>query len=62
VELVNRAEAAGLVTRITDPTDRRRQLLALTAFGKETLEELSILHREELRRFREEGLFRLRAI
>jgi DNA-binding MarR family transcriptional regulator len=62
VELVNRAERGGLVTRVPDPTDRRRQLLALTELGAATLEALSTLHREELRRFREEGLLPLRGL
>jgi DNA-binding MarR family transcriptional regulator len=54
VELVDRAEAAGLVERRVDPADARRQLLALTADGEARLEELSWLHRDELRRFRVE--------
>jgi len=62
VELVNRAEKSGLVTRIPDPVDRRRQRLALTELGHAKLDALSTLHREELRRFREEGLAPLRAL
>jgi DNA-binding MarR family transcriptional regulator len=54
-ELVERAEAKGLVTRRhTDPNDARRAVLGLTAEGEARLEALSVLHRAELRRFREE--------
>jgi DNA-binding MarR family transcriptional regulator len=62
VELVNRAERSGLVSRIPDATDRRRQRLALTELGQAKLDALSTLHREELHRFREEGLIPLRAL
>lgn len=51
-ELVNRAEANGLVTRHVDPTDHRRALLTLTHHGAQQLAALSVVHREELRRFR----------
>jgi DNA-binding MarR family transcriptional regulator len=54
VELVDRAEAAELVERHTDPHDRRRQRLALTPHGAETLASLTATHRAELRRFRDE--------
>jgi DNA-binding MarR family transcriptional regulator len=54
VELIDRAAAAGLIVRNTDPDDRRRQRLALTTSGAHVLAELSAAHREELRRFREE--------
>ncbi|MGI8699652.1 MAG: MarR family winged helix-turn-helix transcriptional regulator [Nocardioidaceae bacterium] len=50
-ELVNRAEANGLVTRQVDPTDHRRALLSLTHHGAQQLVALSVVHREELRRF-----------
>jgi DNA-binding MarR family transcriptional regulator len=54
-ELVERAEAKGLLTRRhADPHDARRAVLALTAEGEAHLEALSVLHRRELRRFREE--------
>jgi DNA-binding MarR family transcriptional regulator len=56
VELADRAEAAGLVRRQVDPTDARRQLIELTDRGEEMLASLSVLHRDELRRFREEML------
>jgi DNA-binding MarR family transcriptional regulator len=54
VELVDRAVEAGWVERHTDPADRRRQRLTLTARGDRALATLSAAHREELRRFREE--------
>ena len=60
VALVDRAEAAGLVERVQDPDDLRRQRLSLTKLGTTRLEALSTLHREELKRFREEGLAPLR--
>lgn len=56
VELVDRAEAAGLIRRVPDPDDHRRQRVTLTDLGSTRLDDLSVLHREELRRFREEGL------
>ncbi len=62
VELVDRAEKRGLVVRVADPADHRRQRLALTELGRTKLAELSVLHREELRRFQEEGLTRLSAL
>jgi DNA-binding MarR family transcriptional regulator len=54
VELVNRAVMADLVTRQTDPDDRRRQRLALTDHGARQIATLSAAHRDELRRFRQE--------
>jgi DNA-binding MarR family transcriptional regulator len=54
VELVDRADTAGLVRRSTDPVDQRRQRVELTAAGRDVLEELSVVHRDELRRFRSE--------
>ena len=54
VELVQRAAAAGLVETAADPADGRRQLLALTDAGEAKLASLSLLHRDELRRFRPE--------
>jgi len=52
VELVDRAAAAGLLTRTPDPVDHRRQHVRLTAAGERLLEGLSVVHRDELRRFR----------
>jgi DNA-binding MarR family transcriptional regulator len=54
VELVDRAVEAGLVVRETDATDRRRQRLALTPHGATVLAQLSVAHRDELRRCRQE--------
>jgi DNA-binding MarR family transcriptional regulator len=50
VELVDRAEAAGLVTRIADAQDQRVVRLTLTRRGRTRLEQLSASHLEELRR------------
>jgi len=50
VELVQRAEAAGLVTRRGDPVDRRAVRLAVSESGRRVLEDLEPLHAEELRR------------
>jgi DNA-binding MarR family transcriptional regulator len=54
VELVDRAVAADLLVRVTDPGDSRRQRLVLTAPGEEKLAHLSAAHRSELRRFKDE--------
>lgn len=53
-ELVARAVDNGVLERRVDPDDARRTLVATTALGRERLEELSVLHRRELRRFRAE--------
>jgi len=50
VELVQRAEAAGLLTRVPDAVDGRVVRLALTRRAKVALEQLSALHLEELYR------------
>jgi DNA-binding MarR family transcriptional regulator len=62
VELVQRAEAAGLVERSVDPVAGRRQLVALTPLGSKKLASLSLLHRDELRRFRAEMVDVLREL
>lgn len=54
LELARRAEEAGLVALATAADDRRRQLVTLTDLGEERLAQLSVLHRDELRRFRDE--------
>ena len=54
VELVQRAEAAGFLRTVDDPRDGRRHRLRLTTLGQAKLRELSMLHQEELRRFRSE--------
>jgi len=48
--LVERLVAPGLVTKKTDPADRRRMVLALTARAEARLAALSAAHRDELRR------------
>jgi DNA-binding MarR family transcriptional regulator len=58
-ELVDRAAEAQLVERFSDAQDGRRQLLRLTDRGDAVLAELSQVHRDELRRFREESLAQL---
>jgi DNA-binding MarR family transcriptional regulator len=50
VELVDRAEAAGLVVRRRGEGDRRVVRLTLSEKGSATLEALSALHVEELER------------
>jgi uncharacterized protein YeaO (DUF488 family)/DNA-binding MarR family transcriptional regulator len=50
VELIDRADSAGLVTRRRDPDDHRVVRLQLTDLGSERLEALSALHLEELDR------------
>jgi DNA-binding MarR family transcriptional regulator len=54
LELARRVEDAGLIRLEVAPTDRRRQLVSLTSKGDQKLAALSVLHREELRRFRHE--------
>lgn len=54
VELIDRAEAAGLVTRSADPADARRRLISVTPEGQDVLAGLASAHRAELRRFRHE--------
>ncbi|HUZ81240.1 MAG TPA: MarR family transcriptional regulator [Gaiellaceae bacterium] len=53
VELVDRAEAAGLVMRGPDPHDARVVRLSLTKDGKAALERLSERNLDELRRLAE---------
>jgi DNA-binding MarR family transcriptional regulator len=48
VELVDRAEHAGLVRRTTDRDDRRVVRLGLTTRGRHLLERLTSVHLEEL--------------
>jgi DNA-binding MarR family transcriptional regulator len=50
VGLVDRADAAGLVTRTRSEEDHRVVRLRLTAVGADRLEALSTLHLEELER------------
>ena len=48
VELVDRAERAGLVQRESDPTDMRRSLVQLTPEGTKIVERLVEEHLKEL--------------
>jgi len=50
VGLVNRAVAAGLLARTSDPADQRLVRLRLTKLGERRLAQLSALHLEELHR------------
>lgn len=50
VELVNRAQAQGLVVRAADPDDARAVRVLLTDEGEATLSRLAALHRDELLR------------
>ena len=50
VELVDRLVSSGYLRRRTDPVDRRRAILVLTASAERALAELSTAHRAELRR------------
>ena len=50
VELVNRLAAGGFVKRERGVVDRREVLLSVTPKGERVLKELSLYHREELRR------------
>jgi DNA-binding MarR family transcriptional regulator len=50
VELIDRAEQAGFVTRNLDPADRRIVHPTLTARGERVLSWLSAVHLEELAR------------
>jgi DNA-binding MarR family transcriptional regulator len=57
VELVDRAERAGLVQRKHDEQDLRRSLVQLTPNGWEILQKLVALHLEELQR-QSDGMMR----
>lgn len=52
VELVDRAEAAGLLARVADPEDHRVVRLRLTPDGEAKVAALSAAHLEELSRLR----------
>jgi DNA-binding MarR family transcriptional regulator len=53
VELVNRAQAEGLVERASHPDDARAVRVVLTAHGERILSRLSTVHRDELRRMQD---------
>jgi len=50
VGLVERLVVLGLVVKRSDPADRRRVFLGLTARAERKLADLSAVHRDELRR------------
>jgi DNA-binding MarR family transcriptional regulator len=50
VELVDRAEGAGLIRRVSDPDDGRVVRLSLTSPGKQSLERLASMNFQELSR------------
>ena len=50
VELVNRAESGGWVSRTRDPDDARVVRLRLTERGMRAIEQLTDMHLQELRR------------
>jgi DNA-binding MarR family transcriptional regulator len=50
VELVDRAERAGLVRRVADATDLRRSVVEMTERGRDVLLRLAEEHLKELRR------------
>jgi DNA-binding MarR family transcriptional regulator len=50
VGLVTRMHAKGLVAKASDPSDRRRVLVRVTARGVKALEKLSAAHKSELAR------------
>lgn len=56
VGLVDRAVQSGLVQREADPSDRRVVLVSLTEHGEELLGTLALLHREEVKRLRQDFL------
>ncbi|MEO6793783.1 MAG: MarR family transcriptional regulator [Mycobacterium sp.] len=58
-ELIQRAEAAGLVTRIRDDEDQRVIRLRLTDTAAQCLQALTELHLQELERFTAESLLGL---
>jgi len=49
VELVDRSEREGLLTRTADPSDKRRAILELTGKGRRLLERLASDHAKELK-------------
>lgn len=58
-ELIQRAEAAGLVTRVRDSMDQRVIRLQLTETAAECLQALTELHLKELERFSGDSPFGL---
>jgi len=62
VELVDRAERAGLVARRNDDQDLRRSLVELTPQGWVVLQKLVALHLDELKRHTEAMIGALRTV
>ena len=62
VELVDRAERAGLVRRHTDERDLRRSIIKLTPTGEQVLRMLVAEHVQELERLGERIIHSLRAV
>jgi DNA-binding MarR family transcriptional regulator len=56
VGLVDRAVQSGLVTRTEDAADRRVVVVSLTERGEDILSRLSVMHRAEVKRLRQEFL------
>ena len=52
VGLVNRLVAQGLVTRRPSTEDRRQVWITLTPHGEDLLSDLTVVHKEEVRRIR----------
>lgn len=49
--LVDRMEAAGLVTRAESPSDRRGKLVRLTPLGEETTVRAALVHVENIKKY-----------
>jgi DNA-binding MarR family transcriptional regulator len=62
VELVDRAERAGLVRRHTDERDLRRSIIKLTPTGEQMLRAMVAEHIQELERLGERIIHSLRAV
>src|SRR6202000_2914270 len=62
VELVDRAERAGLVRRHTDERDLRRSIIKLTPTGEQLLRMMVAEHVQELERLGERIIHSLRAV
>ncbi len=62
VELVDRAERAGLVQRHTDERDLRRSIIKLTPMGEQLLRTMVAEHIQELERLSDRIIQSLRAV
>jgi DNA-binding MarR family transcriptional regulator len=62
VELAQRLEAAGLITRQPSPDDGRSVLLRLSTVGESKLEVLTHVHRAELQQLRPEIMALLQSL